>query len=157
MSGSEYLQKQTRVSAAMPSLLFAMLKTLMFEHAMADDRGKVADCPIELRAMLRLRNDGKFFSANLTDAGVATLANSLSRTETLISFHLDDCNLTAYQLQVFSRSLPGSKISDLSLKISLSPLVAQLEALSNNPLTSLCVALQNLPRVSVNNLELICC
>jgi hypothetical protein len=54
-------------------------------------------------------------SANLTDAGVATLANSLSHTGTLTSFHLDDCHLTACQLQVFSRALPGFKISDLSL------------------------------------------
>jgi hypothetical protein len=51
----------------MPSLLFAMLKTSMFERAMADARGKAADCPIALRAMLRLRSDGEFCSATHSD------------------------------------------------------------------------------------------
>jgi hypothetical protein len=39
----------------------------MFERAMADARGKAADCPIELRAMLRLRIDGEFCSATHSD------------------------------------------------------------------------------------------
>jgi hypothetical protein len=89
-------------------------------------------------------------SDNLSNAGVEMLANSLSSTNSLTTLHLDYCHLSTYQLNVLSRVLPESKVSDLLLKNSFPSLTTPVTPLLIEPLVCMCVALENTPNIARN-------